>query len=119
MSLSWKLREHMAKKGIWRCTDLAKLLNQYGIRMSVSAVTRLVEKLPERLDTKVMEALCDLLDCPPTDLFGYISSGRNAELLAKAVGENLKIKPGPKPKNKMSCDDIPDYILGPEGGVIK
>lgn len=119
MSLSWKLREQMAKKGIWRCTDFTKLLNQYGIRMSVSAVTRMVEKLPERIDTKVMNAICDILDCPPTDLFGYEASGRNAEILSKAVGDNLKIKPGPKRKNKSNYDDTPDYILGPEGGVIK
>lgn len=119
MSLTWKLREHMARKGIWRCTDLAKYLNQYGIRMSVSAVTRMVEKLPERFDTKIMDALCDILDCSPTDLFGYVSSGRNAESLAKAVGESLKIRPGPKPKIKQSYNDILDDIVGPRGGVIK
>lgn len=114
----WKLKEKMAEKGIWRCTDLTKLLNAHGINITSSMVTIIVDKMPERINTKVLDALCDILECSPSDILVHTSSGKNAENLLKAVGNEIGIKPGPKPRNKSTGSEVPASILGPKGGVI-
>ncbi len=119
MSFQWKLKEKMASKGIWRCTDFTKLLNQYGINISVSMVTRIVEKAPERINTQVLDAICDLLECTPGEILVHTPTGMNAERLLKVAGENIGIKPGPKPRKSQNVPEIPIDILGPGGDVIK
>lgn len=118
MSFKWKLKEKMAEKGIWRCTDMTKFLNAYGINVSVSMVTRMVEKIPERMNIQVLDALCDILECNPSDIMIHIPSGVNAEILVKASGENIGVKPGPKPNKGVDSSAVPNSILGPKGGVI-
>jgi DNA-binding Xre family transcriptional regulator len=119
MSLQWRLKEKMAENGIWRCTDLAKLLNAHGIRISSGMVTIIVDKMPERINSKVLDALCDILQCKPNDILVHTPSGKSAEKLRKVVGNDIGIRPGPKPKTKRTTSEIPESILGPKGVVIK
>tara|TARA_B100000965_G_C19344702_1_gene649008 strand:+ start:240 stop:599 length:360 start_codon:yes stop_codon:yes gene_type:complete len=119
MSFQWKLREKMAEKGIWRCTDLTKLLNAYGVNISVSMVTRIVDKMPERINTKVLDALCDILECQSSEIMVHTPTNISINQLVKASGEEYGIKPGPKPKKKTKTSDVPINILGPKGGVIR
>lgn len=109
----------MAQKGIWKSTDLTKLLNAYGINISVSMVSRIVEKMPDRINTQVLDAICDILECTSSEIMVHIPSNITIESLVKVSGENLGIKPGPKPKKATNCINIPSNILGPRGGVIK
>lgn len=118
MSFKWRLKEKMAEKGIWRCTDLTKLLNSYGITISVSMVSRIVDKMPERINTQLLSALCDILECTPSDIMIHQPSNVTAEELFKVVGDTINIKPGPKRK-KESYSEIPSDILGPKSGVIR
>lgn len=119
MAFEWKLREKMAEKGIWRCTDLTKLLNTYGINISVSMVTRIVDKIPERINIKVLDGLCDILECQPSEIMVHVPTNVTINHLVKASGEDYGIKPGPKQKKDISSSSIPANILGPKGGVIK
>jgi len=64
----WHLRKVMAARGLFATTDLIEPLAQRGIRLSSSQVYRLVVERPERLSLKVLMALCDILDCPMTEL---------------------------------------------------
>jgi DNA-binding Xre family transcriptional regulator len=118
MSFKWRLKEKMAESGIWRCTDLTKLLNAHGINITSSMVTLIVDRMPERINTKVLDAICDILECTPADILVHIPSGKNAEKLRKAVGDDIGIKPGPKPRKKTNSSDVPDSVLGPKGSVI-
>lgn len=118
MSFKWKLKEKMAEKGIWRCTDLTKLLNAHGVKITSSMVTIIVDKMPERINTRVLDAICDILECTPSDILIHIPSGKNAEKLLKVVGEDVGIKPGPKPRKRNISKDVPDSVLGPKGSVI-
>lgn len=49
-------------------TDLIPLLAERGVTLSREQVYRLVVKVPERLNLTALAALCDILDCTPTDL---------------------------------------------------
>jgi DNA-binding Xre family transcriptional regulator len=64
----WNLRLRMAERGLFATTDLAPLLAQRGIELSAAQVYRLVTQTPERLNLRALVALCDILDCTPTDL---------------------------------------------------
>lgn len=120
MSFKWCLKQKMAEKGIWRATDLTKLLNAYGIDISSSMVSRIVDKIPEKINTKVFFAICDILKCSPHEILIFEPTSIQIDVLSKVVGDDIGIKPGPKPKRKTNIqDDIPNYILGPKGGVIK
>lgn len=114
----WKLREKMAEKGIWKCTDLTRLLNAHGIKITSSMVTLIVDRMPDRINTKVLDAICDILECSPSDILVHVPSGKTVEQLLKVVGEEIGIKPGPKPRRKKGTSEVPSSILGPKGSVI-
>ena len=62
---SWKLRQVMAEHGMFQTTELAPLLAERGIELSPVQVYRLVAQTPERLNLRVLAALCDIFDCTP------------------------------------------------------
>jgi DNA-binding Xre family transcriptional regulator len=64
----WHLRRLMAEAGMFATTDLVPLLADRGVRLSREQVYRLVVRVPERLNLTTLAALCDILDCSPTEL---------------------------------------------------
>jgi DNA-binding Xre family transcriptional regulator len=68
MGYRWLLRERMAERGMWKTTELAPLLAERGIHLSAAQIYRLVAQVPERLSLAVLAALCDILDCTPSEL---------------------------------------------------
>ncbi len=64
----WHLRRLMAQREMYSTTDLMPLLAERGIELSAPQVYRLVTGTPERLNMRVLAALCDALNCTPTDL---------------------------------------------------
>lgn len=64
----WHLRRLMAERGMFVTTDLVPLLAERGVRLSREQVYRLVVRVPERLNLMALAALCDILDCSPSDL---------------------------------------------------
>jgi DNA-binding Xre family transcriptional regulator len=68
LSMLWHLRQLMAAKGMFQTTDLVEPLHQRGIELSRQMVHRIVTKPPHRINTDLLAALCDILDCTPSDL---------------------------------------------------
>jgi DNA-binding Xre family transcriptional regulator len=64
----WHLRQLMAARGMFATSDLVPLLASRGVALSREQVYRLVAKIPERLSLATLAALCDILDCTPSDL---------------------------------------------------
>ncbi len=64
----WHLRMRMAERGMFATSDLVPLLAARGVVLSREQVYRLVAKVPERLSLAVLAALCDALDCSPSEL---------------------------------------------------
>lgn len=72
----WRLRELMATRGMFATTDLHPHLAERGIEISSIQVYRLVAQIPERLNLRILAALCDILDCTPDDLIErYVEAG--------------------------------------------
>jgi DNA-binding Xre family transcriptional regulator len=68
VSYQWRLRELMARAGMFSTTGLVPLLAERGVELSASQVHRLVTGTPERLSMMVLAALCDIFDTTPADL---------------------------------------------------
>jgi DNA-binding Xre family transcriptional regulator len=66
--MQWNLRQVMAERGLFQTSELLPLLEQRGIYLTREHVYRLVTKTPQRLNTEVLVALCDALECTPNDL---------------------------------------------------
>lgn len=58
----WNLRALMAKRNLWKTTELMPLLRSRGINLSESQVYRLVTATPERIPARTFAALCDILE---------------------------------------------------------
>lgn len=68
----WHLRMRMAERGMFATSDLVPLLAARGVVLSREQVYRLVAKVPERLSLSVLAALCDALDCSPSELIELV-----------------------------------------------
>jgi DNA-binding Xre family transcriptional regulator len=68
LDYGWRLRQVMAKRGMFSTTELRPLLAARGVDLSPSQVYRLVVDKPERLNLRTLMALLDILDCAMDDL---------------------------------------------------
>lgn len=68
VSMQWNLRQVMADRGIFVTSELVPMLADRDVHLSREHVYRLVTKTPQRLNTEVLVALCDILGCTPNDL---------------------------------------------------
>lgn len=65
---AWHLRQVMASRGLFSTSDLQPLLAERGVDLSVAQIYRFVAQPPERLNMRVLAAVCDALECTPNDL---------------------------------------------------
>lgn len=66
--MRWHLRQVMATRGIFQTSDLVPLLAERGVHLTRQYVHRLVTTAPQRINTDLLAALCDILGCDPNDL---------------------------------------------------
>ena len=98
LDYEWRLRALLADRGIYTAAQLSPHLESYGIRLSDSQVYRLLTGKPERLNLRVLMALCELLDCTPSELIRPVE--RSAPTLAErraaaAAGVDVDLVPKP------------------------
>src|SRR5512138_3351437 len=72
LGYAWHLRLRMAEQGMFNSPELAAALRERGVTLSDSQVWRLVTGTPERLNLRVLVALCDILGCTPNELIESI-----------------------------------------------
>lgn len=97
VEIRWNLRRLMAERNMYSTTDLQPLLAARGVELSATQVYRLVTSAPERLNTRVLAAICDGLDCTPNDLIEVVAS--ETQTPAKAVG-GPGTGSGPRPTDR-------------------
>jgi DNA-binding Xre family transcriptional regulator len=91
----WHLRQVMARRNLWKTTELIPLLKSRGINLSNAQVHRLVTQAPERIPARTFAALCDILNCSPNELFEpYLEMRAAASANAPRRPEDLGVRPG-------------------------
>lgn len=96
MDYEWRLRLLMAQAGMFKATDLTPRLAAHGIALSESQVWRLVTGKPERLNLRVLVALCEILDCQPGDLIALTEAPAARKRTPKTKGPALGKELTPK-----------------------
>lgn len=95
VGIEWHVRRLMAERGLYSTTDLMPLLVARGVTLSATQVYRLVTQTPERLNVRVLAAMCDALECTPADLIEVTitkSARRSRATTAQSAGTS-----GPRP----------------------
>lgn len=92
MGVQWHLRELMAAKGMFMTSDLGPALAERGIELSREQVYRLVTQQPERLNVYVLAALCDILECTPSDLIEPVVENASQRKKAASEGTTADVK---------------------------
>lgn len=90
VEMRWRLRQVMSERGIFQTSELVPLLAEREVFLSRQYVHRLVTKAPQRINTDLLAALCDILDCTPNDLLEPVTAAP-ARPSKKAAGEGLGI----------------------------
>lgn len=107
-SIRWHLRQVMASRGMFATSDLIAPLSERGVVLSREQVYRLVTGTPERLNTRVLAALCDILEVGVADLIEIVvdavpvaktaarqGAGRGGSGLEGLRPTRARIVPGP------------------------
>ena len=94
LDYAWHLRLRMAEQGMFNSPELAAALRERGVTLSDSQVWRLVTGTPERLNLRVLVALCDILGCTPSDLIEPVEqSVERPRRQGRAVDADVVPKP--------------------------
>jgi DNA-binding Xre family transcriptional regulator len=66
--MQWNLRMVAAQRGIWRASDLRRLLAEAGLEISGGKMSHLWSGRPISVRLDDLEVICQVLDCDPGEL---------------------------------------------------
>jgi DNA-binding Xre family transcriptional regulator len=100
--MKWNLRLAAANRGIWKASEMQRLLAERGVVMSAGKLSGLWSGHPNSIKLDELEVFCAILDCGPEDLLlrepGAVPAPASSERPAAAVGSSGPVirprKPG-------------------------
>jgi DNA-binding Xre family transcriptional regulator len=109
LDYQWRLRPMLAERGIYTAAQLRPLLAGYRIALSESQVYRLLTGKPERMNLRVLMALCELLDCTPNELIVPVEASlptlaERRAAAAAGVAEDIVPRPARIPRGPHDRD---------------
>ncbi|MFC7340047.1 helix-turn-helix domain-containing protein [Saccharopolyspora griseoalba] len=66
--MKWNLRLVAAQRGIWKATDLQRLLAEHGLVISAGKMSGLWSKTPASLKLEDLDVICEVLGCEVGEL---------------------------------------------------
>jgi len=66
--MKWNLRMAAAERGIWKSSELRRMLADAGMEISVGKMSKLWTTTPTTLRLEDLDVICLVLDCTPGDL---------------------------------------------------
>jgi putative transcriptional regulator len=66
--VKWNLRMKAAERGIWKSTEMRRLLAEAGLEISAGKMSMLWTSTPTTIRLEDLDVICAVLDCTPTDL---------------------------------------------------
>jgi putative transcriptional regulator len=94
--MQWNLRMVAAQRGIWRASDLRRLLAEAGLEISGGKMSYLWSGQPISVRLDDLEVICRVLDCQPDDLLVRDpATSQPQQPPAKAAGSS-SIRPAPR-----------------------
>ena len=104
----WHLRLRMAEQDMFATTDLGPLLAARGVELSREQVYRLAAGTPQRLSLQTLAALCDILNCTPSDLVEAVvePESRSKRTVSAKSRSRRKISRNLRPGNVPVVADV-------------
>lgn len=95
--MQWNLRMVAAQRGIWRASDLRRLLAEAGLEISGGKMSYLWSGQPISVRLDDLEVICRVLDCQPDDLLvrDPATTSQPQQPPVKAAGSS-SIRPAPR-----------------------
>lgn len=66
--MKWNLRLKAAERGIWKSTEMRRLLADAGLEISAGKMSALWTGTPTTIRLDDLDVICAVLDCDPADL---------------------------------------------------
>jgi putative transcriptional regulator len=66
--MRWNLRMKAAERGIWKSTEMRRLLAEAGLEVSAGKMSALWTGTPTTIRLDDLEIICAVLDCDPASL---------------------------------------------------
>jgi putative transcriptional regulator len=66
--MRWNLRLKAAERGIWKSTEMRRLLAEAGLEISAGKMSALWTTTPTTIRLDDLDVICAVLECEPTDL---------------------------------------------------
>ncbi|MFE4370570.1 helix-turn-helix domain-containing protein [Streptomyces sp. NPDC056835] len=66
--MQWNLRLKAAERGIWKSTEMRRLLAEAGLEISAGKMSALWTGTPTSIRLDDLDVICTVLDCEPTAL---------------------------------------------------
>src|SRR6266542_6851719 len=106
--MQWNLRLAAAQRGIWRSSDLRRLLADAGLEISVGKMSHLWSGRPISIRLDDLDVICAVLGCEPGDLLvrdpsaGTAACGEepraaSPQAAVPALGSRTSRSPGSQP----------------------
>jgi putative transcriptional regulator len=94
--MRWNLRMRAAERGIWKSTEMRRLLAEAGLEISAGKMSALWTTTPTTIRLDDLDIICSVLDCNPAELLicePEQVAARRPTKTAKAAGEVTPINP--------------------------
>lgn len=66
--MRWNLRLTAAERGVWKSTEMRRLLAEAGLTISAGKMSALWTGTPTMIRLEDLDVICVVLDCTPDDL---------------------------------------------------
>jgi DNA-binding Xre family transcriptional regulator len=66
--MKWNLRMTAASRGIWKASELRRMLAEHGLVISAGKMFGLWSGQPQSVRLSDLDIICQTLDCTPADL---------------------------------------------------
>jgi putative transcriptional regulator len=66
--MRWNLRMKAAERGIWKSTEMRRLLAEAGLEISAGKMSALWTTTPTTVRLDDLDVICAVLNCSPADL---------------------------------------------------
>ena len=96
--MQWDLRMVAAQRGIWRASDLRRLLAEAGLEISTGKMSHLWSGRPISVRLDDLEVICAVLDCDPGELLlrEAAADAATAPPRPEAAAAASAIRPAPR-----------------------
>lgn len=97
--MEWNLRMAAAQRGIWRSSDMRRLLAQAGLELSSGKMSYLWSGTPVTIRLDDLDVICSVLECEPNDLLvrtTMLQATTQAKAAETSPAAPSEIRPSPR-----------------------